>query len=160
VDEVSGQSQVHLKLLLEQMPAILWVADANFRFTSTWGAGLAGLGLTPEQVVGLTLFEFFRTDDPEFLPIAMHRRALRGESGTFAVTWNGHTFHSHVEPLTDAGGRITGTVGVALDITERKRAEEALQESQRSLATLLSNLPGMAYRGGADWDRTMEFVSA
>src|SRR5262249_5986231 len=45
-------------------------------------------------------------------------------------------------------------------ITERKRAEEALQESQRSLATLLSNLPGMAYRGGADWDRTMEFVSA
>jgi PAS domain S-box-containing protein len=45
------------------------------------------------------------------------------------------------------------------EIAERRRAEAALQESQRSLSTLLSNLPGMAYRCRNDRDWTMEFVS-
>ncbi|MCP4428902.1 MAG: PAS domain S-box protein [Chloroflexi bacterium] len=47
--------------------------------------------------------------------------------------------------------------GVSRDMSERERAREALQESQRTLATLMSNLPGMAYRCLTDW--TMTFVS-
>jgi PAS domain S-box-containing protein len=48
---------------------------------------------------------------------------------------------------------------IVQDITERKRTEEALQESQRRLSTLMSNLPGMAYRCMNDPNWTMEFVS-
>ena len=44
-------------------------------------------------------------------------------------------------------------------VAERDRAEEELWESQRALSTLMSNLPGMAYRSRNDRDRTMEFVS-
>ncbi|MGD8472660.1 MAG: PAS domain-containing protein [Anaerolineae bacterium] len=47
-------------------------------------------------------------------------------------------------------------VGVAV---EHKQAQEALRESQRRMATLISNLPGMAYRCRNDTDWTMEFVS-
>ncbi|AFZ20461.1 PAS domain S-box protein [Allocoleopsis franciscana] len=47
----------------------------------------------------------------------------------------------------------------AFDITRHKQAEEALSESQRTLSTLMKNLPGMAYRCRHDWDWTMEFVS-
>ncbi|KUG20710.1 MAG: PAS domain S-box protein [Methanomicrobiaceae archaeon] len=41
----------------------------------------------------------------------------------------------------------------------RKRAEDALRESERVLSTLLRNLPGMAYRCRYSPDWTMEFVS-
>ncbi|MCX6678628.1 MAG: ATP-binding protein [Methanothrix sp.] len=44
-------------------------------------------------------------------------------------------------------------------IMQRRSAEEALRESQRALSTLMSNLPGMAYRCKNDSMRTMEFVS-
>ncbi len=45
------------------------------------------------------------------------------------------------------------------DITEHKRTEEAIRENERRLSTLMSNLPGMAYRCLNDKDWTMEFVS-
>lgn len=52
-----------------------------------------------------------------------------------------------------------GIEGVLRDITERKKSEEALRESQRQLFTLMSNLPGMVYRCRNDKDWTMEFIS-
>jgi PAS domain S-box-containing protein len=45
------------------------------------------------------------------------------------------------------------------DITERKKAEAAQREQERVVATLFSNLPGMAYRARNDRVSTMEFVS-
>jgi PAS domain S-box-containing protein len=48
---------------------------------------------------------------------------------------------------------------VQRELEDRKRAEAALRESERRLSTLLSNLPGMAYRCANDEHWTMEFVS-
>lgn len=55
--------------------------------------------------------------------------------------------------------KIIGAVVTFVDITERKKAESGLRESERSKAMLLSNLPGMAYRCDFDRDWTMQFVS-
>lgn len=50
-------------------------------------------------------------------------------------------------------------IAFARDISERKQAMDALKESRRQIATLLGNLPGMAYRCLNEKNWTMEFVS-
>jgi PAS domain S-box-containing protein len=62
-------------------------------------------------------------------------------------------------PGFDAQGELTHFDGMLIDLTDQKEAEQALKESQRALATLIRNLPGMAYRCRNDDSWTMEFVS-
>ena len=59
----------------------------------------------------------------------------------------------------ETGGTRLFTV-ILRDISERIHAEQALQETQRTLSTLISNLPGMVYRCKNDSYWTMEFASA
>jgi two-component system cell cycle sensor histidine kinase/response regulator CckA len=125
-----------LRTLVDQMPGILWTVDKELRFTSSLGAALPALGLQPNQVVGMTLFEYFGTDDADLLPIAAHRQALEGEESGYEFSWEDNKYQCHVEPFRDQSGAITGAIGVAFDITAAKRAEEALKESERRYRTL------------------------
>ena len=63
------------------------------------------------------------------------------------------------EPERRVDGEVVGWVGTVTDISDLKRAEEALHESQRKIATLMADLPGMAYRCRNDRAWTMELVS-
>jgi len=66
---------------------------------------------------------------------------------------------SHITMVLDDAGEPKEMLGVLTDITDRKLAEERLVESERSLATLFSNLPGMAYRYRNTPGGGMVFVS-
>jgi two-component system cell cycle sensor histidine kinase/response regulator CckA len=61
--------------------------------------------------------------------------------------------------VRDGSGTVRQLVAMIQDITEHKATEDALRESQRAMATLVSNIPGMAYRCRNDPDWTMEFLS-
>jgi PAS domain S-box-containing protein len=140
-DGVLHETEETLRVLVSQMPAILWTVDRDLRFTRSMGAGRKFLEERPEGVQGLSLFAYFKTTDPEFGPIAAHRRALQGESTTYEVTWQNRVFQAHVEPLREADRTIRGVVGVAFDITDLKHAE---QELQRSVALLKATVDATA----------------
>lgn len=143
-NEALHDKDVEVKVLVEQMPAVLWSVDREMRFTSSLGAGLANLNQQPNQFQGWTVLDYFGTDDPEFHAIAAHRRALAGESVTYETEWKGRTFAAHVEPLRNKDGSIKGVIGSALDITERKRAEQELEKTISLLrATLDSTADGI-----------------
>src|SRR4029453_16256729 len=79
-DEALHDKEVSARVLVDQIPAVLWSVDSNLRFTSFMGAGLAGIGQQPGQFEGLTLFDYFGTNEPAFRPIAAHRKALLGKA--------------------------------------------------------------------------------
>jgi PAS domain S-box-containing protein len=118
-------------VLIEQLPAVLWTVDNNLRFTSAVGAGLARLGLQPNEIVGMSLGEYFKTHDQTFPPIAAHRRATAGEPGTFHVEWKDGSYACHVEPLRNGSGEVQGAICMALDITDRKQLEEQFRQAQK-----------------------------
>ena len=117
-----------LAVLIQQMPAVLWTTDGELRFTSSVGAGLGQMGLKPGQVVGMSLYDYFKTRDDEHPPIAAHRRALAGEHASYVVELAGRAYDSDVQPLYDALGNVVGTIGLAQDITALRRAEEAREK--------------------------------
>ncbi len=130
-EERVRQSEARLRVLIEQLPAVLWTVDSNLRFTSAVGAGLTRLGLKPDQIVGMSLTDYFETSDPTFVPIAAHRRAVGGEAVTFPVEWKDGSYACHVEPLRDAEGVVHGAICMALDVTDRKKLEEQFRQAQK-----------------------------
>jgi PAS domain S-box-containing protein len=129
-----------LRLMISQIPAILWTVDRDLRFTSSMGAGLRALELSPGEVVGKDLYEYFGTDDPDFLPIAMHRKSLEGEATTYEAVWDHSIWETHTEPLRDEKGQTIGCLAIALDVTARKLADAELKDSRAKLKALAERL--------------------
>jgi diguanylate cyclase (GGDEF)-like protein/PAS domain S-box-containing protein len=67
------------------------------------------------------------------------------------MSWNTRSFYEGKKPA--------GAIMIGQDITDIRQAQKQLAESERQLATLMSNLPGMAYRCLYDPHWTMKFVS-
>jgi two-component system cell cycle sensor histidine kinase/response regulator CckA len=130
-EDALRSSEAHLRLLVEQLPAVLCTVDARMRFTSSVGSGLARLGQRPNQVVGMTLHEYFQTRDESFLPIAAHRRAMAGESVTFHLDIAGGSYTCHAEPLRGVDNRPVGAICMMLDVTDRKQLEAQLRQAQK-----------------------------
>ncbi|PAY18255.1 hypothetical protein CKO51_17330 [Rhodopirellula sp. SM50] len=134
-------SKMRLRILTEQMPTVLWTTDLQLRFTHSTGAGLKSMGQKPNQFIGHTLFEYFQTDDESFGPIAIHFEALQGVSGSSEIEWSGRVFQVYVEPLRDPNGTIIGTIGLAQDISEIKRVERSLVQSEERFRRMIQHAP-------------------
>ena len=91
-----------------------------------------------------TCFEAGREQDVEF-------RVLTTDGET---RW----IRALARPLKTSGEpRWVG--GIVMDVTDKRRAADALTESQRQLATLIANLPGIAYRCGAAAPWWFDYIS-
>jgi PAS domain-containing protein len=151
------RNEAWLRMTLAQMPAVVWTTDTELVFTSCAGAGMVGLPDLPPTMVGLSFYDYFKTTDPTFLPIARHLQALAGESCNYEMDWNRHTFLVRCEPLRDADGKIIGAIGVGSDISSRKAAEQALADSEAKTLALLTAIPDVMFRLDRD-GRLLEFI--
>jgi PAS domain S-box-containing protein len=134
-DELRAK-EAHLRLIVEQMPAILWTTDAQLQITSTIGAGLAALNLKPAEVIGMSMAETLGRSDPESTPVAAHLRALHGESLSHELQWRGRAFQVRVEPLRNPERRINGTIGIVLDVTDHKQTVAELKARVKQQAAI------------------------
>lgn len=105
-----------VRVLVDQLPAVLWTTNEKLTFTSAVGAGLGGVGLGPNQIVGASLHDFFHENDSA--TIDAHRRALGGGTVTYRMLWGDRVFHAQVAPLRDGRGETIGTISVGVDVDQ------------------------------------------
>jgi PAS domain S-box-containing protein len=133
------------------IPSNIAFADANeVLIRNLGGLGLVTILALAAAWVGGDLFIVRRVD-------ALASAAKRLSAGDLKVRTGLRYGYGELSQLA----RVFDHMAESLErrIAERDRVEAELRESQRALSTLMSNLPGMAYRCQNDWDRTMEFVS-
>jgi rsbT co-antagonist protein RsbR len=123
------RSEMYLRTILRNSPSILFTLDAEGRFLISEGRQLALLGLVPGQVVGLSAFDLYKEPDI----VENLRGALAGEERTYMNTVSEHDFEVSVAPLHGEDGRILGALGIALDVTDRRRAQQYERQQREAL---------------------------
>ena len=84
---------------------------------------------TPEQLKGTNLFDLLPSQVKKTRKPSFDKVLRSGTPTDFEDTRNGRIFHSIYFPIQTKTGDVTGVAIFAIDITERKRAEEKLHEN-------------------------------
>jgi len=135
------ESRATLNMILDTVPQSIFWKDLEGRYLGCNRVFAAAVGLDdPARIVGLTDFdlpwpraeaEAYRADDREV--IATNRPKLHIIEPLQQADGVRLWIDTSKVPLRDADGRPFGVLGVYEDITERKRAEEALRQNAQDL---------------------------
>ncbi len=127
-DELRAAEQ-RLRVVLSNLPLLVWATNRDGRATFCAGQALPMLGVTAEDVVGRT---FEEVGAAPFTGLTEHaQRALQGKPFSSHIDVQDLTFEAWSVPLRDEKQTITGATGVVVDITERRRLETELLNSQK-----------------------------
>jgi PAS domain S-box-containing protein len=165
-DPALGRQLNLLELLFDHMPMGIVILDRDLRvrrFNPTWAEFIDRYTYSSAGAVVPGAYYFDLDPGTEETVLPVFERVLAGETlslEAFPIPSKGtySYWDAVLSPLIE-DGEVVGIIDVTTDATERHRAKKALEESQRILSTLISNLPGMAYRCRNDTNWTMSFVS-
>lgn len=156
------EAEVRLRTIFDLAPiGVVLIDPATAKVIKCNEVAARQLGYSREEFVRLRISDFDAIESPEQTRthIERIRQDGRDEFETRHRTKSGEIRDVLVTTqIIDLSGRPVFHT-IFLDITDRKRAEGIIREQERQLATLISSLPGFAYRCGTDADYSIEFVS-
>ncbi|MGB6102066.1 MAG: diguanylate cyclase [Comamonas sp.] len=143
--------------VLDEMGAFVYATDMQGRYVYANPMVLQLLGRTLPEILGRTFGEFMQCDGDDREREALDRAVFqdgetlaREERNVIPATGEVRTFWSIKKPMRDAGGAVTGMVGVSYDITEKRRLEDELREQKALLGVILDNVDALVYMKGED----------
>jgi len=153
-EEQLRESEDRFRLFIEHAPAALAMFDREMRYLQVSRRWRTDYGLGERELRGVSHYEIFPEVPERWREI--HRRGLAGEvlrgeddrldRSDGSVQW----IRWEVRPWHDRAGEIAGIVIFAEEITERKRAEQDLRESEERFQAMANGIPQLAHMAGAD----------
>lgn len=153
--------RTRLRNLLQTIPAMVWMKDTdgvylfcNARFERFFGA-------SETEIIGRSDFDFIDREQAEFFR-EHDRRAIAAGCSCVNEEWITYADDGHRElletiktPVHDAAGQLLGVLGVAWDITGKKRTEEELRNERTRYINLVDSVDGVVWETDA---RSLRFT--
>ncbi|MGD0229945.1 MAG: PAS domain S-box protein, partial [Syntrophorhabdales bacterium] len=145
MEEELRKSQRLLRDIIDSSPSAIFLKDRDGKFITINKPLEKMLGVTPEELEGKTDYDiasrdvadYWRSHDEQVM-----KTGLPMQIEEVADLKDGHhVFLANKFPLVDALGRIYGVCAISHDITERKKAEVALQETKSLLQAITDHSP-------------------
>ena len=158
-DEALRESEARLQAFTGHSPSAMFLKDREGRYRFVNPQFVQRFGLRAEQVLGRADAELFTPEQAARFAQTHAEVLARGvplqfEEATLSASGERISMVSKF-PVRDAAGAAVAVGGVATDITERKRVEQALREQR----TLLAEAQALAGLGCWEWDPASGRVS-
>ncbi|MBF2087304.1 MAG: PAS domain S-box protein, partial [Synechococcales cyanobacterium K44_A2020_017] len=157
-------SEARLQLITDSIPGCISYTDASQRYQFVNHTYEAWFGCRKEEILGRTVEEVIGTE--AYRQVRQHiEQVLTGTTVTYEANLpyqggQGRYISAVLVPDRDCEGQVRGYYALITDISDRKQAEAALQESETRFQTLVANTPGMIYRYLPQADTPGQFTYA
>ncbi|MCF6157118.1 MAG: PAS domain S-box protein [wastewater metagenome] len=152
VEEALRKSEERLRTVVTGAPVILWALDKKGIFTLSEGRGLDALGIKPGEFVGKSVFDVFDTQVSEIREKFEH--ALKSKESTMIIELTGVIFEVRSSLHYNPDNEVIGLIGVATDITERKRIEKDLRALNETLEKRVMERTSALVKASEELSRT------
>lgn len=149
------KTTTNLANVIASLPGHVYWLDRNNVFLGCNDLQAKTIGLSSRhEIVGRTISEFQTKENAEHILRINHLVMTTGKSQIAEEPYlrsDGEIiiFLSHKYPLRDKKGKIIGTIGISLDVTDIKQREQSLdllqKQTQLTLQNIVSSLPGHVY---------------
>jgi len=142
-EEALRQSEERYRTILEEMQDSYFEVDLGGHFTFVDGSVYRNLGYSKEELIGMSYRDFTAEEDTESVFRVfgeVHQTGMPNNGFCWKVIRKDGTpgfAEASISLLRDVKGEIVGFRGVGRDITERRKAEEALRQSEERYRTIL-----------------------
>jgi PAS domain S-box-containing protein len=161
-EDTLRQNEEQFRLLAEKTSDLVCLHEPDGRYLYVSPSSRRLLGYEPEDLLGTDPYDLFHPEDLERIRSEAHEKALDGQ-GAVSVTYRirkesgDYTwFETLTEPILDESGNVVRLQTASRDVSEHKRAEDALAEAARARAEFLAEVshelrtPLTVIRGNAE----------
>jgi len=144
MEEALRESEEQYRSLVESSEEVVAIVNSEGVYSFINHKGSENLGGQPEDFIGKTMYDLFPRDIAG-RQLSNVRSVIRsGKRGIFEdktrLRGEERWYHTVIKPLKNNKRNPDSALVIALDITERKQAEETLRERERELETQAANL--------------------